>query len=265
MVIDFHAHAFPDARAPSVMDNMDRVAGIPRYADGTVKGLLKSMDLSGVGLSVVSRITTVASSVPEVNDWLASLRTKKLEAAATLHPDTPDLFGELNRIKALGFHGLKLHPDYQGFHVYEKRMFPLYDAIRGAGLWILFHAGLDRGLPGAPLRCTPRGLKEVHDNFPGLTLIAAHMGGEGIYDETEEYLVGTEVYLDTSFVLRKMPEDTLKRMVKNHTTRRIIYGSDTPWSDQSNDIGFLRSRPYLSETDVDCMVRENALKLLGRA
>lgn len=265
MVIDFHTHVFPEERAPAVMAAMAERARIPSFADGTVGGLRASMEAAGIDASVVSRITTVGSQVEGVNRWIASLRGPGICAAATLHPHAPHLAAEIDWIAASGLRGVKLHPDYQGFFVDDRRMFPAYEALEAHGLWVLFHAGLDRGLPGRPLHCHPRILAEVRRRFPRLTIVAAHMGGEAIYDETEAYLLGTDVYLDTSFVLRKMPEATLRRFVERHGAERILFGTDSPWSSQGDDLAFLLSRPYLTARDKERIAGGNAAALLGLA
>ena len=71
---------------------------------------------------------------------------------------------------------------------------------------ILFHAGLDRGLPH-PIHSTPKRLAKVHGDFPSLRIVAAHMGGEAVFDETERVLLGKDIFMDTSFVLRIMPPE----------------------------------------------------------
>ncbi|GAB4248589.1 amidohydrolase family protein [Deferrisoma sp.] len=263
VIIDFHAHVFEPDRASVVLADMGRRARIPHYYDGTVAGLERAMDEAGVDLAVVSRITTRAEQVDRVNRWLEGLRSPRIVPLATLHPDLPDPEAEVWRLRDAGFPGLKLHPDYQGFRVEEPRMFPVYRAAAEAGLFILYHAGLDRGLPGYPVHATPRGLREVHERFPELRVVAAHMGGEDVYEETTRVLLGTGVYLDTSFVLRKMPPEVLERFFERHGSRRIVFGTDYPWGHPAEDRRYLESLPYLTKTDRRRVLGGNARELLG--
>ena len=127
---------------------------------------------------------------------------------------------------------------------------------------ILFHAGLDRGLP-PPVRALPERLIKVHETFQDLIIIAAHMGGEDNYEATEDYVLGKPIYLDTSFVLRKMPVNTLERFIKGHSADRIIYGSDSPWNDQKGDLEYLSSLSFLGFEEKRSILYENAAGLLG--
>lgn len=263
MIIDFHTHIFEDLNAPRIMEDMDERAQVPSYSDGTLSGLLTSMDEAGVDISVVSRITTKPERVDAVNGWLKAIRSERTIPIATLQPGEPRIWEHVDRLKKEGFRGFKLHPDYQGFFVDETRIFPFYEAVQDAGLWILFHAGLDRGLPGHPVHATPQRLLRVIESFPRLVLIAAHMGGEEIYEETERYLLGRDIYLDTSYVLRKMPRDTLRRFAARHPAERILFGSDHPWSHQGRDLEYLLSLPFLSIAHKEKITCTNAAELLG--
>jgi predicted TIM-barrel fold metal-dependent hydrolase len=263
MVIDFHAHVFEEGQAGRVLADMGERASLPSFTDGTLAGLRRSMDDAGVDLSVISRITTRPSQVGPVNAWLEDLQGPRTLPLCTMHPDVTGIAEQVAGLRARGFPGFKMHPDYQGFFVDDERMFPFYEAVAASGMWILFHAGLDRGLPGHPVHATPARLLRVHRAFPRLRIIAAHLGGEDNYEETEKRLLGRDIYLDTSFVLRKIPVRTLERFLRKHPTERVLFGSDTPWSDQKLDLDFLRGLPFLSGGDVDRITGRNAAELLG--
>ena len=53
MLIDFHTHAFPDALASRAMSSLGGRVDFAPTSDGTVSGLIKSMDEDGVDISVV--------------------------------------------------------------------------------------------------------------------------------------------------------------------------------------------------------------------
>jgi uncharacterized protein len=263
MVIDFHAHVFEDRKASDITRDVCRRARIPCFSDGSFAGLMTSMDRGGIDVSVVSRITTTPRAVGKVNDWLRTLGGPRIRPLATIAPAEPGAADEVAGLREQGFAGIKLHPDYQGFFVDEKRLFPFYEAVEAAGLPLLLHAGLDRGLPGVPLHASPEALLAVHEQFPRLRLVAAHMGGEEIYDRTEACLLGKDVYLDTSFVLRKMPSDALERFASKHPAERILFGSDSPWVDQGEDLRFLLSLPFLRSEQKEKITFRNAAELLG--
>lgn len=261
-IIDFHAHIFPEDMAAKVLPDLHNRAGIQYFNRGTVSDLLASMAVAGVDVSVVSRITTKPEQTESINDWLLDISQHNIIPMAAWHPDLAVDNNAIKRLSARGFKCIKLHPDYQGFFVDEKRVFPLYEAAQSAGMPILFHAGLDRGLP-PPVHALPDRLLRVHRAFPQMKMIAAHMGGEDNYGDTEKLLLGSSIYLDTSFILRKMPISTLERMIKNHPIEQILFGSDTPWNDQKGDVDYLFSLPFLNDHEKACIAGINAMKLLG--
>lgn len=262
MVIDSHTHIFPRQKAAGILSKLSSRAAIPHFTEGTLEGLLNSMNTAGIHLSLISRITTRPEQVDPVNRWLYGLRRENILPMATVHPDMPDGQSYIKKLTDKGFSGIKLHPDYQGFDADDRRMYPLYEALQDLQLPVLFHAGLDRGLP-PPFRAMPAQLLKVHRQFPDLVMIAAHMGGEDNYDETEACLLGTDIYLDTAFVLRLMNQDTLKRFFRLHPIERFLFGSDSPFTDQFTELNYLQNLPFLSQDAKEKIAGKNAAELLG--
>jgi predicted TIM-barrel fold metal-dependent hydrolase len=220
------------------------------------------MDKAGIDLSVVCSVATKPEAVPPIHEWLESIRSRRIMPFATTHPDLKTAAEGVEELKKRGFKGFKVHPDYQGFFVDEKRVHPFYEAAQASGMIILFHAGLDRGLP-EPIHSTPERLSKVHRDFPSLRMVVAHMGGESVFDETERHLLGRDIYMDTSFVLRAMPPQVLERFMKKHPAERILFGSDSPWADQSEELRFLSGLPYLGGAEKEMIAGTNAARLLG--
>jgi uncharacterized protein len=181
---------------------------------------------------------------------------------AAVHPDFPAVADLVTATKARGFKGFKVHPDYQAFFVDEQRLFPFYEAAQAEGMPILFHTGVDLGLPNT-VHATPQRLAAVRRAFPRLCIIAAHMGGQDMYDETEQYLLGDDIYLDTSFVLQEMPLHILKRFFTKHPIERFLFGTDSPWRDQREEVDFFLSLTFLSQDAKDKILGLNAVRLLG--
>ncbi len=260
--IDFHTHIYPDRVAHSTVLAVCQRSGIDAYADGTLGGLKKSMATAGIDLSVVAAVATRPKQVKSIQRWLTDIRQPGIEVLAAMHPDEPPNSEQLKKLKREGFRGFKLHPDYQGFFVDDSRMFPLYEAVASEDMFILFHAGMDRGLP-YPVHGTPKRLAVVHDAVPKLCMIAAHFGGEDAYEETVEHLLGKDVYLDTSFVMRRMPAAFLERFLKEHPPERLVFASDSPWTDQGEELRFLLQMQFLSDADKEKICFSNAARLLG--
>ena len=262
MKIDFHTHIYPDRVALRTVSAVRQRAGIDAYSDGTLEGLKRSMAGAGVDLSVVAAVATKPEQVASIQRWLTDIRQPGIEALAVMHPAQPLSSGQMKMLKAEGFRGFKFHPDYQGFFVDDPRMYPLYEAVAAEGMFILFHAGVDRGLPH-PVHGTPKRLAAVHTAVPELCMIAAHLGGEEAYEETAVHLLGRNIYLDTSFVLRKMPGTFRERFLKEHPAERLVFASDSPWTDQGEELQFLLQLPFLADSDKEKICFSNAARLLG--
>ncbi len=262
MVIDFHTHIFPRQKAPDILSKLSNKADIPHFTDGTMHGLLNSMQKAEIQLSLISRITIHPEQVKAVNNWLLGCMRKNILPMATIHPDQPEGETYIEDLKKAGFKGIKLHPDYQGFYADDMRMYPFYEIAQALQIPVLFHAGLDRGLP-PPYKAMPKHLRKVHRDFPRLKMIAAHMGGEDNYDETEANLLGTDIYLDTAFVLRILDENILRRFFQKHPIERFLFGTDSPFTDQKTELQFLNNLPFLTHSQKEKIAGENAARLLN--
>lgn len=262
MVIDFHTHIYPDHIARRTVTAVCERSKIQAYTDGTLKGLKKSMEKAGIDISVVAAVPTKPDQVKTIQRWLTKIRQPGIEALAALHPDAPLSSGQIKKLKEQGFRGFKLHPDYQDFYVDEPRMFPIYEKIAENNMFILFHAGVDRGLP-YPVHGTPERFAKVHNAIPELTIVTAHLGGEDVYEETIRYILGKNIYMDTSFLLRKAPYTFLERVFKEHPIERIMFASDSPWTDQKEELEFLLQLPFLSDDGKEKICFKNAARLLG--
>lgn len=263
MVIDFHIHAFPDAVAEKAIPALSKCSGgvLPAY-DGKISSLKTSLQKSGADLGVVLNIATNPHQQKKVNDFAISLvGGASLIPFGSVHPDSPDALAELERLKAAGIKGIKLHPDYQHFFVDDERMFPIYEKIAELGLITVFHAGVDIGYP-APVHCTPQRLLSILDLFGDAPVVAAHFGGYLLWDSVLEVLCGTKVYLDTAFSYGKIPPDYAKNIIGAHGADRILLGSDMPWSTAENEIRLLKSLD-LSPEDTEKILCNNAKRLLS--
>ena len=75
-IIDFHTHIFPDVIAEKSIASLEEKAGIKAATDGTLQGLLESMDRSGVDLSVILPVVTKPSQFDRINSFAAEVNAK---------------------------------------------------------------------------------------------------------------------------------------------------------------------------------------------
>lgn len=261
MIIDFHTHCFADELAQKAIPVLSAAANITARTDGTLKNLKESMEQSMVDRSVVLPIATKPSQTAKINEWAASINNDEIIAFGSVHPENKSFKEDIMKIKEYGLRGIKLHPEYQSFYVDDKSMFPIYEAAIENNLIIVFHAGADLGYP-PPYHCTPEGIKNVIREFTGGKFVAAHMGSFMYWDEVEKYLVGEDIWFDTSFCLSHIAEDQLRRIIDRHGYNRILFASDSPWTSQAEEVEKIR-RLELGEVVEEAVLSGNAQRLLG--
>ncbi len=223
-IIDMHAHFFPDALAKRAVDNLGDYYGLKMHCNGTYADLTARAKEAGITKLVIHSTALKANQVETINENTASHTAKNVAGFGTLHQDYEgDYEKEIKRIKSLGLKGIKLHPDFQHFNIDDRKMYPVYDIIRAEGLPVLVHTGDEHSPCSAPHR-----LAKVLDDFPGITAIAAHLGGYSQWDEASECLYGREVYIDTSSCHRRLTHEQIKNLIRSHDIDKIMFGTDYP-------------------------------------
>lgn len=265
MVIDFHTHIFPDSLAPRARKSLEDSTvhfGHPYTAltEMTRDSLTEHMDMWGVDISVIQPVVTKPSQTVTTNTWAAESQSDRIIAFGGIHPDTDDYKRDLDFVASLGLKGIKLHAEYQRFYPEEERMLRIYDYAFSKGLIVLHHGGFDPGMP-EPFHSDPERFAKMLDSLSGGTFVIAHLGSQEMWDNVEKYLVGKDVYFDTSMGFECYSNEQFLRIVKNHGADKILFGSDSPWSNASKEIAILESLP-LSEKEKQMILCDNAKKLL---
>ena len=262
MIIDFHTHAFPEKIAGAAISKLSYAAGgLQPQTDGTLESLKAQMEVDGVDISVVHAIVTKPSQQSNVNNYAIAMdRDPAIVAFGSVHPDAPDALEELERIKAAGLKGVKLHPEYQQFYVNEERMKPIYRKISQLGLITLFHAGLDYGID-PPCHGLPEQFAQALRWFD-TPVVAAHWGGLGCWEGVLEKLCGENIWFDLSFGYGVMPKFTAQAILDKHGPERLLFGSDMPWHRPAWEMRLLDTLK-LSGTDREKILSGNAKALLG--
>jgi len=234
--IDFHTHAFPDQLAGNALDQLHTNSGdYLAYHNGTVQGLLQSMDRAGIEKSVVVSIATKPKQVERITDWAISIRSDRIIPFPSIHPLFSNFESELDRIKSAGLQGIKLHPMYQEFMIDDPTLLPLYRAIANRGLICLFHAGWDIAYPESD-QAAPHRILNLHQAIPELKIVAAHLGGWQVWGEVARHLLGRPIYLETSFSIREANTSEFRQILDNHPPEYFLFGTDSPWLDQKEEL-----------------------------
>lgn len=123
---------------------------------------------------------------------------------------------------------------------------------------------------------TRHAINEIGD-FP---LIVAHMGGWKDWERVPEYLADTSILIDTSASLNEivprkgdghyyskegrklLDADGFMKLFNAFGSKRILFGTDNPWSDPAADIDFIKNLP-ISEGEKEDIFENNARMILA--
>ncbi len=279
MVIDFHTHTFPDALAPRAVAGMAAGADMKNYSDGTASGLRVSMARAGIDLAVLAPVVTKPHQTEGINRAAAEINAHTHETGLLslggIHPDTEDPEKVLRALAAQGFPGIKLHPLFQGVPVDDPRTLRIVELAAELDMIVLIHAGADPNFPGLDY-ASPGRLAVLLRRVPHRKIVLAHMGGFAAWDEAEA-LYGAPCFIDTAVAMgpwrRKsgelspeppMSAERFVRAVRAHGANRVLFGSDSPWSDEAEALAAVRLSG-LAEAELEAVTGGSAAKLLGLA
>lgn len=278
MIIDIHAHAYPDKIVEKVKERMERVSGSRVENDGTPEGLVKSMEETGIDYSVFLPVATNPKQVGKLNSqaiqWMETYGDRGFLSFAAVHPDTECLKEVLQGIKNAGMKGVKIHPDYQDTFFDDIRYMRLIDMASELGLLVLAHAGMDEVYPDL-VHCDVKRILKVIETVNSDRLILAHMGGWQMWEDVKKYICGAPVFFDTAFSLTgtvnvenkrgfgaMLDDNQFVELVRSHGTSRILFGTDTPWSGQRKNLEWIQDCS-LTKEEKKMVLGENAAGLLG--
>lgn len=258
MIIDAHAHIFPDKIADRAAEGIGGFYGITAKYDGTLKTLMEQGIAAGVDKFLVQSVATVPEQVCSINNYISGCVSQypdRLIGFGAMHPDFEDIAGETERIISLGLKGIKLHSDLQQFNLDDKRAYAIYEAAEGR-LLILFHIGDPRYDFSAPKR-----LMRVVERFPKLTVIAAHLAGWTMWERGAEIFAGSGIYADCSSSLYALTPERAAELIRKIGTDRVFWGTDYPLWGAAEELERFRALP-LSDKERQDILGGNIASLL---
>lgn len=197
MFTDIHTHAFHPKIARHAVEHLNEAYQLDCVGEGTIADMLLREKRSGIGRCVVLCAATTPGQVVPANDYAVTLQREHPEVTAfgTLHPGYEAWESQLERLKAAGIRGLKLHPDFQHFWLDDPRLLPMFEAAQDDFIF-LFHIG-DNVPPD----------KDVWDYLPDEEL-AYQYSPEVVHDSRSIIQVITgQSRLDKDFTVEAEPDD----------------------------------------------------------
>lgn len=224
-IIDAHAHIFPEKIAENATTNIGKFYDLYMGSVGVSEKLIEGGNTIGVSRYLVCSTATVPHQISSINQFIAEECEKNpcFWGFGTTHPLSENIEADIEQIKLLGLHGVKLHPDFQKFDADSPEAFKIYEIIEGE-LPLLIHCGDPRYDWSAPAK-----IRRICKNFPHLQIQAAHLGGYCRWDESEELLTGFgNVSVDISSSLAFMDKENAVRRIRKFGIDKCFFGCDFP-------------------------------------
>lgn len=267
-IIDTHTHVFPDKLAAHATGAITVPGFYEPHYDGTLSGLIASMDAHGIAQAWTIPVATKAKQVATINSFAQSqVDNDRVVPFGAMHPDVENPRELLSTYHEMGFSGFKIHPDYVDCAPTDPRMEAIYEAAVDFNLIAYFHAGDDENHHDKV--GNPREFAAVNEQYPGLKMVCAHFGSLWMWDEVEELLVGRDnIWFDTAYTFgdRGISAEQFLRMAKAHGYDKITFGTDGPWTDPQDSLDFIEANAaQIADSDLELWMHGSAEHLLELA
>ena len=261
MVIDFHVHMFPEKLAERALCELSEKCGMTPEDGGSIPRLRALKNREGVDMAVGLGIATNPKQMHNVNLFAKEVDSQPdFIGFGSVHPDG-DWEYELDFLKDSGIRGVKLHPDYQGFYIDDPKLQPIYEGILSRGFVLIFHSGVDWGMPD-PVHASVSREKNTLGLFRGEKVVFSHSGGFEEWDEVAEHLAGEDIYLDTSMTLGFLEKERREALYRAHKKDKILFGTDSPWASMKKEVEGILALAFDEEWK-EGVLHRNAERLLG--
>lgn len=280
MIIDFHTHTFPEKIAEKALNNLSNTSRAVPYTDGTVTDRLNSMKKAEINISVNLAVATKASQVEGINNIAIESAnddtSKNIIEFGSMHIEYENVKEELKRLSDNGVKGIKIHPAFYQKDIIDSRIKNIIYEAQALDLIVITHAGWDIGFPEANY-IPVKSLLEIDKEIAPKKMVLAHMGGWNDWDTVESDLAGSDYYFDTSFSIGKinarpdppapmrsynMNDEDFVRLCRKHGIEKILFGTDSPWADQSEYVEKIKTLDFTDE-EREMIFHKNAEKLLN--
>lgn len=245
-IIDVHAHIYPDAIAQRAADSIGVFYALNIHEGGTVHELLVHGRAAGISRFVVHSAAVTPNRVRSVNDFIigaAHAQADSFIGFGTMHPDYEDVEAELDRIKAAGLRGVKVHPDFQHFCLDDEKAVRMFRAMAARDLPVIVHTGDQRYPYSEPAR-----MARVLDQVPELKAICAHLGGWSVWNEAWRVLAGRPgVWVDTSSSLYALTPEEAVQVIRHYGADRVFFGTDYPMWNPGEELQKFLALPLTKE------------------
>ena len=249
----------------------------PRF-EGTVRALVEEERAAGVDRFVLLPVSGRPERCRELTVWAARAGEEFPEVIpfGAIHPDTATPRDDAALVLDHGLSAVKIHSLVQRFDCQSVSSMRLYEALEKAGLPVLMDSMLLAGAVAvkpnlgpwmniasvAGFETTPDKIAQIARRFPGLRILAAHMGCcygwhllDGLYDLDN-------VWFDMSYIHRLMSPEQAVSIIRAKGADRIVWGTDAPYRRPKNALDWFHGLP-LDDGEKENILAGNLIRFLG--
>ena len=273
MIIDGHAHLYPNESAQYVIDRftdlhkMEPRSGIGK---GTVIDLEDKMKKANTDYTVVANFAPL-KGLYKTNEWtLNTCRYNKgLIPLVSVHPDMPlDVIEGYFRDGACG---IKMHNGIQGFEPTEPGLKAMYKYCSDNNIPITFHCGETSRVHLNEFTDIDYIVDAVKAN-PGITFVLTHIAAgepeviEEIADKYQNVIFDTSIVLTGEHCIHRIHNNCWEddnfacSFIRRIGCNRFAFGSDYPFGNPVSDIRRIKEMGFNRE-EIDLILGENTRQL----
>jgi len=246
MIVDMHAHINTGERY------------LKKSSSGAVRNLISQMDKTGVDVCAINQLTDDMILDNDAVYKAARAYSNRLVPFAHINPgmycnEGEKASAEIDRaLGKLKMKGVKLHPEFDHFQMFDEVMNELLEKIQEYGVPILFHSG---GSFSTPLE-----IVYVAKNFPRIPVLLGHMGTDSfVHEAVPAAKLSENIYLETSIGAQLL---FIENAVHELGAERIVWGTDFPYGSPPVELKKIQTLD-ISEKQKRMILGENARRMLG--
>lgn len=222
----------------------------PEGSELSAEQLIAQMDRNGISNALVFPFlggNFTNRSIEEATEKYPD----RLTGICAVNPFDKNAADELERCLKKGFRGLKLHPFLHGLNLSSHLNDCLFELVRDYKGIVIAHGTSD--LYNCPLE-----FDRMAKRFPEIPIVMAHSGYFWEWEQAIEIaLENDNLFLETS----RVPVYETERILEKAGTKKVIWGSDSPYCDPEQEICKIKRR--LREEETKAVLGENLKQILG--
>jgi predicted TIM-barrel fold metal-dependent hydrolase len=286
MIIDAHTHAYPEEDLAMVKERtalLDK--SLPDtdpnkwmlHHDGSLASLLREEKTAELDRFVLLPVSARAERSRALNRWVTEMARVHPEIIpfGTLVPGSPSLANQLEEVLDLGLQGIKIHPFLQRLDILSPAVKGFWSLLEEAGLPVMLDSmylkGLEKYKPhlkdlarmAGAFETGPLRIAALARDYPGLTIIAPHLGSLYAWDKLGPMYSLENVFFDLSFVSPIVPPGEVVNIIRRKGSDHVLFGTDAPWRKPLDVRKWFTALP-LSSKEFELIAHKNLEEILGK-